>query len=227
MPRSLRARRVAIALSTALAASVVTLPAWPASATTIALWHMDETSGGVMNDASGSENDGVLEDVVFASPGSDGTGGAYAFNGTSSRVLIDDAPSLNPGSANFTMTAHVRFTVVPTGSAGDYDLIRKKGQGRMYRMEIWNTGQAFCTFKGSTAAKSVRKGPNLADGRWHTITCAKTSNVITLTVDGVSWSKTITIGSIANTTDLVLGGKIDATDDWYLGEMDEVSITIS
>ncbi len=222
--RYVRARMVVPAV---LAALVCAVGAEQASASSVVgLWHMDENSGSSMVDASGQGNDGSLSGVAFVTPGFDGTGGAYAFDGVSSKVIVPDDPSLSPGDADVTITAHVNLTVAPSAAVVDYDLVRKKGQQRMYRMEILSSGAALCTFKGSTAGKSVRGGPNLADGSWHTIVCAKTATGISLSVDGTTISKTVTIGSISNTTALVLGGQLSGSQDLYHGVMDEVSIAI-
>jgi hypothetical protein len=208
-----------------LALSLALLPT-PATAapTVVALWHMDETSGTTAVDATGNGHAGVNTNIAFVSPGFDGTGGAYAFNG-SSRVVIPDSPSLNPGSQDITLTAHVKTSTLP-GSVGDYDLIRKKKGAQIYKMEIFGTGTGYCQFKGTTANAAVKGGPNIVDGNWHTIVCAKTSTRVTLTVDGVLVkTKLIATGSIAPAIDLYLGRKPDGTDA-YTGVMDEVSITI-
>jgi concanavalin A-like lectin/glucanase superfamily protein len=210
-------------LATSLTAiSLLVVTAAPArAATTVALWHMDESSG-QMIDSSGSGNHATLQNVTRVSPGFNGSGRAYSFNGTSSRVVIPNSSSLSPGSKNITITAHVKFTVVPPPSVGDYDLVRK-GSG-VYKMEILGTGQGFCRFQGTGGTFTVKGGPNLADGKWHTIACRKTSSSITLTVDGSSFAKSGNAGSISNTAVLVLGGKPNASGDWYKGIMDEVSI---
>jgi concanavalin A-like lectin/glucanase superfamily protein len=216
-----RSRRLLAAVMAASALLVAT--ASPASAATVAVWHMDESSG-QMIDSSGSGNHGTLQNVTRVSPGFNGSGRAYSFNGTNSRVIISNSSSLNPGSKNITITAHVRFTVAPPPSVGDYDLVRK-GSG-IYKMEILGTGQGFCRFQGTAGTVSVKGGPNLANGQWHTIVCQKTSSSITLTVDGSSFAKSANVGSISSSAVLVLGGKPNASGDWYNGLMDEVSIVI-
>jgi hypothetical protein len=190
------------------------------AATTAGLWHMDESSGQAI-DSSGMGNNGTLENVTRVAPGFDGTGRAYSFNGASSRVVIPNSSSLNPGALNVTVTAHVKFTVIPPASVGDYDLVRK-GSG-IYKMEIMSTGQAFCRFAGSTSTRSIKNGPNLADGRWHTIVCQKMSSNITLTVDGSSFTKTGSVGSISSGAKLFFGAKPNG-EDRYNGILDEVTI---
>ena len=180
-----RTRRV-LSASMVVASVLVLVGAPPAfAASRVAWWHMNAATG-PMIDASGHGNDGTLEDIRRVSPGYDGKGRAYRFNGTSSRVIVGSDASLNPGPRNITLTVHVKTGVQPPPSIGDYDLLRK-GSG-IYKMEIMGSGQASCRFQGSTGSVSIEAGPNVADGRWHAITCRKTPSRIRLTVDGASWS---------------------------------------
>jgi len=209
-------------LTLAFSAFLSVAGALPAFAATVGLWHMDESSG-QMVDSSGSGNAGTLQNITRVSPGYNGGGRAYSFNGSSSRVIIQNSSSLNPGSKTITITAHVKFTSRPSASVGDYDLVRK-GSG-IYKMEIFGSGQAFCRFQGTSGSLSVKAGPDLSNGSWHTIVCKKTSSGITLTVDGSSTSRSGNVGSISSSAPLILGGKPNASGDWYQGVMDEVSIS--
>ena len=217
-----RRHRIGALCFIGLALSLIQTPA-SATPTVVGLWHMDEILGTTATDASGNGHDGVNTNIAFVAPGFDGTGGAYSFNG-SSRVFILDSPGLNPGAQDITLTAHVMTSTLP-GSVGDYDLIRK-AKDQTYKMEIAGTGTGFCKFKGTSGGSSVKGGPNVVDGLWHTIVCTKTSTQISLTVDGITVAtKTVTLGSISPPIDLYLGRKPDGTDA-YTGLMDEVSITI-
>lgn len=221
----MRLRRSSPILALIASATIVSL-ATPVQSTptVVGLWHMDETSGTTAVDASGLGHDGVNTNVTFVTPGFDGTGGAYSFNGTS-RVVIPDSASLNPGSADVTLTAYVNTSVLP-GAVGDYDLIRKKKGKQLYKMEIFGTGQGYCQFKGNINSVAVKGGPNVVDGRWHLIVCTKTASQVSLMVDGVTVAtKVRTAGSISNTIGVYLGMKPDRGDA-YTGLMDEVSITI-
>ena len=85
----------------ALVAGVITvLPATARAAgtQTFDTWHMDETSGTTMTDATGS-HPGKLTNVDLGGAGDPafpGTG--YHFNGKSAKVTIPNAADLNPGS---------------------------------------------------------------------------------------------------------------------------------
>jgi hypothetical protein len=214
------ALRAIIVVAAMIVATVPARAAEPA-----ALWHMDETSGSRMVDASANGNDGSLEHITFVSAG--WSGGAYSFNGTNSLVVVPDDDSLDPGTRDITLEAHIKVSSAPTQAEFDYDIVRKKGSGLVYKMEVLYTGRAYCQFKGTSASVIVKGGPVVTDGTWHTITCAKTSGSVILSVDGsVAVTKTKTAGSIANAKALVLGGQLTRTEDWFEGLMDEVSVTI-
>ena len=218
---NVRTDRLLVAIATS--AMVLAAPVGARAATTVAFWHMDESSG-KMIDSSSSGNDGTLSNVTRVAPGYSGGGRAYSFNGSNSKVTVPNDPSLNPGSQNVTIKAHVKFPSKPSSSVGDFDLVRKQtGGGATYKMEILGTGKAFCRFSGTGGGVSITAGPDLSDNRWHTITCKKTSSNVVLTVDGASFSKNGNVGSISSSIVLVLGAK-PTGGDWYKGVMDEVSI---
>ena len=86
------------------------------------------------------------------------------------------------------------------------------------------TGQASCGFEGTGGYAELVAGPAINDGQWHTVSCVKTSTAIQVVVDGQVFSKSATIGSISNTTDVAIGGRPGS--DWYQGQLDEASIQI-
>jgi hypothetical protein len=222
----MKRRRLAVGLASAVAVLVLsTGPALAASPT--AMWHLDEKSGSIAHDATGHGYDGAIKNVKLGVPGKSGT--AFEFNGTSSRILVNDAPGLRAGDRDIVATLSVSFTAVP---AGDYDLIRKgvsSSSGGDWKMEIIpSSGRAiaYCYWKGSASSKGKSAGPNLADGKWHTITCEKHATSVALVVDGVRFTSTKTIGRIDNTAQVSIGAKAGSGGDWYKGRMDEVSVTI-
>ena len=103
------------------------------------------------------------------------------------------------------------------------------GNGQHYKMElkpnaIRTRTRARCSFGGSSGRTTITKGPDLING-WHTITCFKTSNQIGVKVDGATFTKSFTIGSITNSSPVTIARNEDG-DDQYFGNMDELSITI-
>jgi hypothetical protein len=190
----------------------------------VALWHMDETTGTAMFDSAGTHN-GALHSVQLGLAGASGT--AYGFNGSSSYVDVPSRADLNPSGANITVTVHLKTTGTPPPAPADWDLIRKglsTTAGGEYKMEFQHAGQASCGFAGSGGGADLVAGPALNDGRWHTVSCVKTSSAIELIVDGHVFTKSAEVGSIANTSDVIIGARPGS--DWYSGLLDEVSIKI-
>ncbi len=177
-------------------------------------WPMDELSGTTMNDTEGV-SPGTLQNVRVGVPGWSNT--AYRFDGTSSQVIVANDSPLNPGAHRMKMGMRVKTTTVP--ATPDYDLFRKgQAPGQEYKMEIQPNGQLSCTFDGSVGHATIQNGPRLDDGVWHTVECTKEDTTVTLTIDGISWTKTVTIGSISNSNDLVIGAY--PAYDFYKGDMD-------
>ena len=188
-----------------------------------ALWHMDETSGTVMHDAVGNHS-GTLYSVALGQPGYLGT--AFGFNGTSSYISVPSASDLNPGSSNITITIHMKTTSAP--ASPDWDLIRKgkyTTTGGEFKMEYQPSGQASCGFKGSSGYAELIAGPSLKDGKWHTVQCVKTSSAIKVVVDGQTFSKSATLGSIANSEPVLIGAHGPGSE-LFKGSLDEASIQI-
>jgi Concanavalin A-like lectin/glucanases superfamily len=220
---SLLGRGVLLGIGMLLASSS---PAW---ATVVAQWQMDEAQGSsTMVDSSGFGNDGTLSNVTAGLPGSTGNPGdfAYGFDGSTSHVSVTRKSSLVIGSNDVTITMLVNTTATPGTGAFDFDLIRDGGA----TVEIVPGGKgnhARCHFAGTVSTLTLSGGPNLTDGQWHSITCAKSSTGISLTVDTTTLSKPGTVGSVkAGPKVIPIGYKTDNTD-FYNGRMDDVSIDIS
>ncbi len=223
-----------VTLATLVVGGVLVLGPAAQAASSTHSWSMDEPSGaGTMVDSgSPTQTNGTWTDIQAGVPGFAGT--AYRFKGTS-RVTVADNPSLDPGSDMFTTTVHVKFTDIPSNAVGgDYDLIRKglgSTKGGYWKVEIYPNSAhtktlGLCQMKGSSGSVKITGSPSsLNDGQWHTISCTKTSSDVTLAVDGTNYKKTVAIGAIANADPLTLGSK-DIGDDWYSGDMDEVSLNI-
>lgn len=219
-----------LALLATLVATAGLASSAEAGSTLVSVWHMDETSGTTMFDSVG-QNNGTPSNVTLGVPGLLGT--AYGFDGIDSIVTVPDSPSLNPGSADFSFTVSVRFTIIPKS---DYDLFRKglsTTKGGDFKLEALSTqhgaaAQAHCLFAGSTGSSRIVAGPNLADGVWHTISCAKTTKSISLTIDGQTFTKPASVGSISDSAPLTLGAKLKGKklQDRYVDAMDEASFSL-
>jgi concanavalin A-like lectin/glucanase superfamily protein len=221
---TIRASNTAGTAAATSAPTAVVVPVSTPPPGLVALWHMDETSGSTMFDSVGSHN-GTLHSTQTGLAGFTGT--AYGFNGSSSYVDVPSSADLNPGSADITFTIHLKTSGTPPPPPADWDIFRKglyTSGGAEYKMEFQQTGQASCGFEGTGGYAELVAGPAINDGQWHTISCVKTSTNIQVIVDGQTFSKAATIGSIANTTNVAIGARPGS--DWYQGQLDEASIQI-
>ena len=224
-----RARRIPILVSVlvVVAGMIVASPAALAVLVKAADWQMNEPSG-PMIDSSGNGNDGTPTDVVR-------TGFTYDFDGSTSHVVVPDNDSLDPAANDITITARVK---VRGESLDDdsYDIVRKglsTTAGGDYKMEIkWTSdptvGRLHCLFKGSGGRVNRVARVDVVDGNWHTLECSKTSDSVVARVDGRSYTKTGSAGSISNSTNVMVGAKrANPFDDVFDGSMDFVSIDIA
>jgi hypothetical protein len=144
--------------------------------------------------------------------------------------LRDD--SLNPGTRQLRYGASVRLSHADladganvmqkgysVGGMGQFKLqvdhrlghpscVIATGQRRIYRAEPWF---------------------DVADGRWHSLACARVRDRLTLSVDGVERASARVPArlSIANPEPLRIGGKgLNNGNDQFAGELDNVFITI-
>jgi hypothetical protein len=194
------------------------------ASTTAALWHMNETSGTTMVDSSGNGNNGTLHNVTLGAAGKYGK--SYTFGGATAKsyVAVPNSASLNPGSANITISFWLRTFSLP--KSGDFDLVRKGVfTAPEYKIELLQSGAIQCTFRGTTSNANATGGSGLNNGVWHHIQCINTGSQIQTVIDGTTVATTTaTVGSISNTDALEIGAYPGA--DWYKGKLDEMSITI-
>src|SRR6478672_10630929 len=107
----------------------------------VAIWHMGGlgSDGHTMRDASslGSSNDGRTTDVKVV----DGWNRhGYKFNGSTSRVVVSDQASLDPGREPIRIVTYAKFRFLP--ASGSYALLRKGDvTTRYYKLLINSAGQ--------------------------------------------------------------------------------------
>lgn len=206
---------------------LIALIAVTLSGCNVGYWRMNELSGSVVHDSAGN-HDGTSKNVTLGQPGHDGT--AYGFNGTSSIVRVPHSDDLNPGDADFSYGAWVKFTAVPPPTT--FDVIRKgtsNSNGGDYKLELFrsnNSARARCYAKGSSGSAGITGGNNLNDGQWHQLTCTRAGSTWQLTVDGTNYSETDAVGRIANTADVTIGAK-PTNEDFFDGLIDDAQITIA
>ncbi len=111
-------------------AFTIAFPSAAAATTVVAQWNMDNTFGETMEDSSGNGNHGTMYNIVTS-------GGGYIFDGSTSKILVPDSPTLNPGTKDFSFSVQVQTGTVPPAGI-DYDLVRKgvsSTKGGEYKLE--------------------------------------------------------------------------------------------
>ncbi len=219
---------VSVVVAGMIMASMASSPAWAVLLAKAADWRMNETSG-PMIDSSRHHNKGTPSHVVRA-------GSTYVFNGRTSRVVVPDHASLDPAGKAITLRASVRVS----GASMDddsYDVVRKglyTTPDGYYKMEIKRTsgptvGKLHCLFKGRGGTVSKVAGPDIVDGRWHTLACIKRSDSVVAKVDGRSYTQRGSAGSISNGRAVMVGAKelTPRPDDMFDGRMNFVTIYIA
>jgi hypothetical protein len=222
-------KRALIAIGLALCTAIVGVAgAGAASAvatTTVGLWNFNERSGPAI-DSAGSQQNGTVGSLVQR------TGSVYRYStGTTlpaanRLVIVGDSSVLDPGTSDYAVT--VRFKTARAASN-----IVQKGQattpGGYWKVEIHN-GLATCLFKGSSGQRSVLSTSRVNNGVFHTVRCDRTSNSVSITVDGAK-QRTITgpTGSISNSLEMAIGGKSRCNQttvgcDFFAGDIDYVRI---
>ena len=122
-----------------------------------------------------------MKKIKLGVPGLNGSKG-FGFNGTSSVILVPN--SAEPQCRNRGPRGH-RPCGVLQGSRGrlrpDPEGPELEHPGGDWKIEIVNVGGlgiARCYLKGSAGSWQKTTGPNLADGKWHTITCEKHATTV-------------------------------------------------
>ena len=163
---------------------VMSFPSLAAATTVVAQWDMDSALGDTMEDSSGNANNGTTHNIVVSAAG-------YVFDGGTSKVVVPNSPTLNPGAADFSFSVQIQTSVVPAREM-DYDLLRKGNvgtKGGEYKIELINVdgkAKALCVVKDSLKhSKTIRGGGpiDLADNKLHTITCTKTATSLSIKIN--------------------------------------------
>jgi hypothetical protein len=198
-----------------------------AQSSVVGLWHLDELSGTTAFDSSGHGHNGAISGpITLGVPGEINT--AYSFV-PKSTVIVPDAPDLQPGTADVTISYWLNSTTLPPCCNGvDYDMFTKgdhSSRGGQIKIEVQENGQASCMFRGALGGKQLQAGPNVIDGHWHQVLCQRIGTEIIETVDGSSFSTTKATGAITVTDPIRLGSHKNG-GDWYNGVLDEVTYSI-
>jgi hypothetical protein len=227
----------ATVLAATIAAGLVT--AAPSSASTtshrVLLYHAEETADRVAHDSTPFANDGALTGMA-SGPGQFGRGYVFgAHPAIPDYVKVPASHSINPFRVDYSYAASINIAAA-TDITRDFSIFRRgaaKHAGAFYKMEIVlnrATGnlRLTCAFRDQSGvgASVSTSAAGLHDGVWHRLICTKTATEISLTVDGVTHSKTVALGNLTSDQPLFLGVEpvSGAFHEQFLGRMDEIAI---
>ena len=211
----------------------LTALAYPAAAKTV-LYFTGKASKTTAIDVSGKNNDGKLNNVSVTK------GGLYSFGklGRTSYISVPVSRSINPDRENYAYSVKVRF---PDGYEFSHDvsLVRRgaaKLTGPYYKMElVWNKDSGntslVCAMrdKGGTTGYVSRSAAGIDDGEWHSLSCRKTSNTVSVTRDGSTNSQNVRVGNLSSDRNLYFGVENNTIKgqftERFKGQMDDIKIT--
>ncbi|MBD8870071.1 LamG domain-containing protein [Nocardioides donggukensis] len=214
-----RSLRIAVAATVlGLTGASVASPAPAASYDLAGLWLFNEGGGQHTYDWSWSGNHGRLGSTTSADEHDPSwvqlprhywfRRAALRFDGDD-HVRVADSPSLEPDGV--TVVARVRAE----GSPGDYRYVVAKGalscETASYGLYTGNDGGLrFYASDGSDYTLSPSAGPQIWDGRWHTVIGSYDGTNVRLKVDGTEVGVT--------PADLVIGYGLPTDDDLWIGD---------
>ncbi|GAA2351905.1 hypothetical protein Cme02nite_25530 [Catellatospora methionotrophica] len=152
------------------------------------------------------------------------------------RAILDAGadPALNPGLRAFRWGAAVLMAPEETSKGAN---VLQKGYsqvGTQFKLQVDGAkGIPSCVVAGPQGGKNVihvaQATQGVADGRWHTVECARDGAVLRISVDGVQQGEATLPAdlSIENDAPLRIGGKGVATNnDQFHGTLDDLFVAI-
>lgn len=144
--------------------------------------------------------------------------------------LREDA--LNPGTRPMRYGASIMMTHRDLADGAN---VLQKGYSvgglSQFKLQVdHHQGHPSCVIAGRTRIYRAEPFMDVADGRWHNLTCARTRDRLTTIVDGVerAWAPVPPTLSIANAEPLRVGGKgAGKGNDQYSGQIDNVFLAIA
>jgi hypothetical protein len=186
------ARRFGVAAMTALAVGL-TMSGMATSthaATVVASWDFNQV-GGIVKDQQVGDNDLTLSGPWTSVTGNGNDTSAIRFEESPATATTSVAAGqrFNPGTGSFALTIAFRTTQdVTSGSpnVAQHGSFNETGQ---IKVQLAPGGKAGCRVKGDRAAfLFYHPTANVNDNQWHTITCARNGNELSVTVDGSFFS---------------------------------------
>jgi concanavalin A-like lectin/glucanase superfamily protein len=189
--------------------------------------HETLKTGTLVVDASGHKHGGVIlthGGKLTAKPGIRGRGSQFPHRGRAI-IQIANRKSLNPRSRGFVFGAALRLG--PTRAASRSNIVQKgyyNQAGGQWKLQLASGGVPVCVIYGDAGRIKAVARHGVGDGRWHRVSCARTSTGVTVWIDGKHAGRVDGLtGRIANDSPVRVGGKkVTAGNKQFRGRLDNV-----
>jgi len=218
-PHTRRLARLFVVGATSVALTTLAAASASATGTVVGSWPMNESSGSVMTDTSGSHLDGAIGSAVRLGGGDQGylfpgwTGNVDGSGHLSGKVsaaagavsVPDPADLLDPRTGDISVSIVLQATLtssggLPTASGASYNIVQKaraNDPGGFWKLELAGSGSTIGKLRWvlSDGADKVvlTSKPRVDDGAWHTVVAERRGSQMVLTVDGTSVSRSAAI----------------------------------
>jgi hypothetical protein len=199
----------------------------------VAIWHLNENSGGMAMDATSNGNDGTLTGASWTTHGA--ASSALSFDG-SDRVEVPDSVSLNP-TTGLTVEAWLKWDIDPaTGDGWANVLDKDKDNG--YQLQFSGTAKAGpvnnafeFAVKTDVERRFVWSNTSVQSDKWYHVvgTYSAAEKSIRIYINGVLESTMLINGTTVNPTvlPLTIGCRhksLGVYDRYFHGSIDEVYV---
>jgi hypothetical protein len=196
-------------------ASTTTLAGPSSGARLIAAYGFNEGAGSTVSDASGTGNNGTAANASWTTAGK--FGGALVFNGTSSRVTVNDSATLRLTSA---MT--LEAWVYPTNTNATWRDVIYKGDDNYY-LEA-TSPQSGRVGAGGTFLSAPMYGPTLPANTWTHLALTYDRVTLRLYVNGTQVTSVAASAPLATSANPLQIGGDNLYGQFFAGRIDEVRI---
>jgi fibronectin type 3 domain-containing protein len=197
--------------STAMATTLATIQGL------VAAYSFDEGSGATVADLSGNGNMGTLANTTWTSAAK--FGNALAFNGSSSRININDSASLHL-TTGMTLEAWVN----PSTTSGTWRDIIYKGNDNYFLESTTNTGSPGAGATIGSVDAVTRGSTALTLNTWAYLASTYDGSTLRFYVNGVQVSSVAQPGSIVVSSNQLQIGGDGIFGQFFTGKIDEVRV---
>ena len=197
--------------STATTTTLATIPGL------VAAYSFDEGAGTAVADLSGNGNTGTLANTTWTSASK--YGNALVFNGTSSRVTVNDSASLRL-STGMTLEAWVN----PSAVTSAWRDVVYKGNDNYFLEATTDKGTPGGGVTIGSVDAVIRGTTSLTPNTWSHLALTYDSSTIRLYVNGVQVSTVARTGSIVSSANPLQIGGDSIFGQFFKGTIDEVRV---